>query len=249
MRRPKKKVEDLKEGVQNWTDLFFEDTYIHPQNKQEYRQIIMNRDGFTLLAMGFTGKKALQFKLKYIDAFNQMETHIKLQAKPQLSLDELTIKRMNAEARLKNADARQAKLLAELAMNSASDVNKAILQNKATEVLTGEKLLEMPKISQRYVDSVQIAKQLGVLSKSGKPHGTAISQLIKYHIDLEEGESEIFPEYKDGWSGDVVKYADSVIKKIEKWLENKVYPSTIVGGAKKYYVNYKFCSKERRGGK
>jgi Rha family phage regulatory protein len=33
----------------------------------------MNRDGFSLLAMGFTGKKALHFKLKYIDAFNRME--------------------------------------------------------------------------------------------------------------------------------------------------------------------------------
>lgn len=34
---------------------------------------IMNRDGFTLLAMGFTGKKALEFKLQYIEAFNKME--------------------------------------------------------------------------------------------------------------------------------------------------------------------------------
>ncbi|EGP5212325.1 phage regulatory protein [Enterococcus faecium] len=70
-------LDNLKEGVQNWTDLFYEDTYIHPQNKQEYRQIIMNRDGFTLLAMGFTGKKALQFKLQYINAFNEMEKTIK----------------------------------------------------------------------------------------------------------------------------------------------------------------------------
>lgn len=37
----------------------------------------MNRDGFTLLAMGFTGKKALQFKLQYINAFNEMEKTIK----------------------------------------------------------------------------------------------------------------------------------------------------------------------------
>lgn len=73
-------IDGLKEGVQNWTDLFYEDTYIHPQNKQEYRVIYMNRDGFTILAMGFTGKKALQFKLKYIEAFNQMEKHIKQQA-------------------------------------------------------------------------------------------------------------------------------------------------------------------------
>lgn len=33
----------------------------------------MNRDGFALLVMGFTGKKAHEWKLKYIDAFNQME--------------------------------------------------------------------------------------------------------------------------------------------------------------------------------
>lgn len=33
----------------------------------------MCRDGFTLLAMGFTGAKALQFKLRYIEAFNTME--------------------------------------------------------------------------------------------------------------------------------------------------------------------------------
>lgn len=33
----------------------------------------MDRDGFSLLAMGFTGKAALQWKLKYIKAFNEME--------------------------------------------------------------------------------------------------------------------------------------------------------------------------------
>lgn len=73
-------IDGLKEGVaENYADLFYEDTYIHPQNKQEYRQIIMNRDGFTLLAMGFTGKKAMKFKLDYINAFNEMEKTIKAQ--------------------------------------------------------------------------------------------------------------------------------------------------------------------------
>lgn len=37
----------------------------------------MSRDGFTLLAMGFTGERALSFKLRYIDAFNQMETALR----------------------------------------------------------------------------------------------------------------------------------------------------------------------------
>jgi Rha family phage regulatory protein len=39
----------------------------------------ITRDGFTLLAMGFTGKKALGFKLAYIDAFNSMAAFIKMQ--------------------------------------------------------------------------------------------------------------------------------------------------------------------------
>ncbi len=38
---------------------------------------LMDRDGFTLLAMGFTGAKALQFKLAYIQAFNEMEAKLK----------------------------------------------------------------------------------------------------------------------------------------------------------------------------
>ena len=51
----------------------------------------MNRDGFTLLAMGFTGKKALEFKLKYIEAFNKMEAmlleHPSVQQVPTSSIE------------------------------------------------------------------------------------------------------------------------------------------------------------------
>jgi hypothetical protein len=43
----------------------------------------MNRDGFTLLAMGFTGADAMQWKIKYIQAFNEMEKQIT--ALPQMS--------------------------------------------------------------------------------------------------------------------------------------------------------------------
>lgn len=42
----------------------------------------ITRDGFTLLAMGFTGAKALQFKLKYIQAFNEMEEKLKAKSLP-----------------------------------------------------------------------------------------------------------------------------------------------------------------------
>ena len=36
----------------------------------------LTRDGFTLLAMGFTGKEAMQWKVAYLNAFNQMEAEL-----------------------------------------------------------------------------------------------------------------------------------------------------------------------------
>ena len=56
----------------------------YKDKKGEYRRrYLMNRDGFSLLVMGFTGKKALEWKLKYISAFNQME---KILAEKQTSV-------------------------------------------------------------------------------------------------------------------------------------------------------------------
>src|SRR5690625_2181964 len=68
-------------------DIFYETYYRHPQNKQQYRMFLMNRDGFTLLVMGFTGSKAMEFKFKYINAFNDMEKQIQAQQKPKTQLE------------------------------------------------------------------------------------------------------------------------------------------------------------------
>ena len=63
--------------------MFVETIYVNEQNRQEYPMFVMNRDGFTLLAMGFTGKKALKFKLDYIAAFIAMERSLKEIKTPQ----------------------------------------------------------------------------------------------------------------------------------------------------------------------
>jgi Rha family phage regulatory protein len=49
--------------------------YIDAQGKKRLRYHL-TRDGFTLLAMGFTGRKALAWKLRYIEAFNAMEAEL-----------------------------------------------------------------------------------------------------------------------------------------------------------------------------
>lgn len=44
---------------------------------KSYPMYYMTRDGFTFLAMSFTGKVAAQFKEAYINAFNEMETMLR----------------------------------------------------------------------------------------------------------------------------------------------------------------------------
>lgn len=82
-------IEDIMKGLpkNGDTHMFFKTEYTHEQNGQSYPMYLMNRDGFTLLAMGFTGKAALEWKLKYIAAFNEMEK--KLTEKPQLTRSQL----------------------------------------------------------------------------------------------------------------------------------------------------------------
>lgn len=50
---------------------FIEVEYTDSINRRK-KQYIITKDGFTLLAMGFTGAKAMQFKVAYINAFNRM---------------------------------------------------------------------------------------------------------------------------------------------------------------------------------
>lgn len=50
---------------------------------KQYPMYYMNRDGFSLLVMGFTGEKALRFKIQFIEAFNQMEQKLR-QAAPAI---------------------------------------------------------------------------------------------------------------------------------------------------------------------
>ena len=124
-------IDDIKGVTQNWGDLFQEETYIHPQNKQEYRMYYMNRDGFSLLAMGFTGSKALNFKLDFINAFNRMEMELnspeKIMARALRIADE-TINSLKLETKVKDQQ------IAEL--KPKADYYDDILRNKGLVTIT-----------------------------------------------------------------------------------------------------------------
>lgn len=70
-------IRDLMGSAQNCAQLFIESSYPDSQGKEQ-PMYIMNRDGFTLLAMGFKGKRALEFKLQYIEALSRFKAVLEI---------------------------------------------------------------------------------------------------------------------------------------------------------------------------
>ena len=71
-------INDLKADLSTpqFCVLFKNGEYIAANGKKN-KMYFMTRDGFSLLVMGFTGRKALNWKVKYIEAFNAMEERLK----------------------------------------------------------------------------------------------------------------------------------------------------------------------------
>lgn len=67
-------IRNIEESISSaeFSALFHMDSY-KAANGKSNPLYLMNRDGFTLLAMGYTGEKVMQFKLAYIKQFNAME--------------------------------------------------------------------------------------------------------------------------------------------------------------------------------
>lgn len=87
LRAIESKLENVILRSQNY---FIESTYKVEGNNKSYKEYLMTRDGFAFIVMGFTGSKADEFKLKYIEAFNKMEETIK-NNKLQLSNEQKAI--------------------------------------------------------------------------------------------------------------------------------------------------------------
>ena len=127
--------------------MFEETTYVNEQNGQTYPMYLMNRDGFTLLVMDFKGKRAMQFKLEYIKAFNSMEEQIKASQKPksQLEILQMSINQLvEQEHRLSSVE------------RDVAETKKEIAEMKQERIENGKLLLEaevsdnkVPEISMR----------------------------------------------------------------------------------------------------
>ena len=154
-------VRELIKGcAENSADpMFVETTYINEQNGQEYPMFIMNRDGFTLLAMGFTGKKAMKFKLDYISAFNEMEKALKEQEKP---LSHLEILVQSAQAlldqsrRIENVEKRLDEMEQEREENGKLLLAVSVSSEKVPEISLRDKIRQLVN---QYASAANVRQQ------------------------------------------------------------------------------------------
>ncbi|WEG74386.1 Rha family transcriptional regulator (plasmid) [Vagococcus intermedius] len=174
-------IKELEGMVENSADLFTDDFYEHPQNKQSYRQVIMNEKGWTLLVMGFTGKKSLQFKLKYIEEFSRMKNHIKQQTRlPQTPMETLKLMFQVQEEtadKLENVE-KEVMNLKENVVLSAGDYSYIArrINQRVSEVARGFKGITQKQRGELYKDiNSGVKKIAGVGSRT---------QLRERHYDL-----------------------------------------------------------------
>lgn len=125
---------------------FGDSSYVSEQGK-EFPMFTMTKDGFSFLVMGYTGKKAAQFKEAYINAFNKMESEICSSIKPksQLEILQMSINQLvEQEHRLSSVE------------RDVAETKKEIAEMKQERIENGKLLLEaevsgnkVPEISMR----------------------------------------------------------------------------------------------------
>ena len=167
-------------------EMFKESTY-KANNGQMYRKFYMNRDGFSVLTMGFTGQKALEWKLQYIDAFNRMESIIREKATPEWQES----RKIGITARKTETDA--IKRLCEYAAEHGSTHSKQLytnytkLANKAAGI-TDRTTATSLQISILTAAEVIIAQTINLGIEQNKPY-KEIYQDCKAKLNVFQGVS------------------------------------------------------------
>lgn len=172
------KITDPNSGV---SDIFSRSNFMVSEYKdstgRKLPEYLLTRDGFTLLTMGFTGSKALEWKVKYIDAFNRMEKMLVNQAPSYQIAD--PIERAKAwilEQEEKKALEGSIEALKPKALFADS------VASSSNSILVGElaKLLNQNGIDIGQKRLFHILREKGYLNKSGEDYNIP----SQYSMDL-----------------------------------------------------------------
>lgn len=146
----------LPDTSKNWGMLNFEQTpYIDSQNKQTYDEYLITKDGLTLLVMGYTGAKAMEFKLAYIKRFNEMEQQLReKQQEPALTVMTLDQKVSLTKIILECAGITGNQLALALDKGVRTDTGSSLLSWSGTQ-------LEAP-IQEQLATPTQLGRLIGI---------------------------------------------------------------------------------------
>lgn len=190
-------IENLKAENSALTSMFYETSYTAGTGKA-YKEYLMTKDGFSLLVMGFTGAKALDWKLKYIAAFNAMEAALK---KKTLPAD--TAKSERLAIMKQNAKVREAKLWEKLSQEG-NDTFKQVCRTYAANTLAGKQILALPEVQERTYTATEIAEVLGItahkLGRLANLHDMKVEKYGKWYHDksrYSSKEVEVFRYYEN----------------------------------------------------
>ena len=205
-------IENIKAENSAVTPMFCETTYTAGTGKA-YKEYLMNRDGFSLLVMGFTGKKALEWKIKYIQAFNAMEEELRNQSKTNaLPKERSEFKEQELKARMLNARVRESNQYLKIAAQIDIPEYRYILQAKSAEALNGGvPVLPLQEVERKTYSATEIGAMFGVsankIGKLANMHKLKVPEYAKlFYSKSEHSVKEV-----ETW-----RYYDSVVPVFEK---------------------------------
>ena len=188
--------------------LFIESDYTNSNNRK-FKEYLLTRDGFSLLVMGFTGSKALQWKLKYIEAFNKMEQTLR---EPQKQLTPIEMMEL------------QFKILKEQGQK-LDEVEEKV------EVLSNSMTIDYGQ--QEVINRVAKERMVQVLGGKDTPAYRELSK--KVFSNLWKRYKQVFhvASYKDTAKKDY----EEAIKYIEEWKPSKEVGYMIAGANSQIQFN------------
>ena len=228
----KKEHKDVLESIrgilaaENSAARFFYGSIYENRGKQ-YPCYLMDRDGFSLLVMGFNGKKALEWKVKYIEAFNAMEKKLQL---PQLAPNPHYRTRMIKTA-IKDIGG-TAEAIAEVFGVKKGMATSAAMQMIGTaygvDMEPHKKLLPSEE-KPGFLTPTGIAKELGLVNSNGTPKPADINRKLfelgyQTRIDKEWRLTEKGKRYGEmkpytspsGHSGYQIQWHESILDVLNK---------------------------------
>ncbi|MEC1155508.1 Rha family transcriptional regulator [Cytobacillus horneckiae] len=199
----RKEIKELGEEVGQL--IFQPSSYINSQNK-EHPCFSFGKDGAMQLALKYDAKT----RFKVIQRIEELENSYR----PYIRPSEQEIKRMNAEARLENARVRKANTYLKLSnVDTLSKEYKSILVAKASETLSGEKILPYAKSEQQTYSAKNLGEMFGVspqrIGLITNKHNLKIEEYGEWYRDKSRYSSKEIDSFR---------YFDSVIPRLEEIL-------------------------------